>query len=62
MIEKYQLLPNTQNGFRNQKETSFCIQCVSLMSQIRSAQQTEEPLHAIYIDFAKAFDSVATVQ
>src|SRR4051812_47425161 len=56
MIEKYTLIPNTQNGFRSAKETSYCIN--ALMAQIRKAHETEKPLHAMYIDFAKAFDSV----
>jgi hypothetical protein len=56
MIEKYTLIPNTQNGFRPAKETSYCIN--ALMAQIRKAQETGKPLHTIFIDFAKAFDSV----
>jgi hypothetical protein len=57
MIEKYNLIPNTQNGFRASKETSYCIN--ELLSQITTAADTNSPLHIIYIDFAKAFDSVA---
>ena len=57
MIDKHNLIPNSQNGFRPNKETSYCI--TSLISLISTAHQTNSPLHAIYIDFAKAFDSVA---
>lgn len=56
MIDKHSLIPNTQNGFRPTKETTYCIN--SLIAQINSAQERSEELHAVYIDFAKAFDSV----
>jgi hypothetical protein len=57
MIDKHSLVPNTQNGFRPTKETTYCIN--ALMSQIRAAQNNNEKLHLIYIDFTKAFDLVA---
>jgi hypothetical protein len=56
MIEKHKLLPNTQNGFRPTKETAYCI--TTLTSLIENAKDNNKPLHAVYIDFAKAFDSV----
>jgi hypothetical protein len=56
MIEKYSLISNSQNEFRPAKETTYCIN--ALMAQMRIAKETQKPLHAIYIDFAKAFDSV----
>ncbi len=56
MIEKHKLLPNTQNGFRPTKETTYCIS--TLLSLIENAKENKLPLHAIYVDFAKAFDSV----
>jgi exonuclease III len=56
MIEKHTLLPNTQNGFRPSKETAYCI--TALTSLIESAKVSGKPLHTVYIDFAKAFDSV----
>jgi hypothetical protein len=52
MIEKYNLIPNTQNGFRATKETSYCIN--ELLSQITAATENNAPLHVMYIDFAKA--------
>ena len=56
MIEKYTLIPNTQNGFRPAKETTFCIN--QLIAQIRAAQNKQAALHVAYIDFTKAFDLV----
>ena len=56
MIDKYNLIPNTQNGFREGRETSYCIN--TLISIVQKAKDDEASLHAIYIDFAKAFDSV----
>jgi hypothetical protein len=56
IIEKNQLLPSSQNGFRPTKETAYCIS--SLIAQIEEAHKQNKPLHAVYIDFAKAFDSV----
>jgi hypothetical protein len=56
MIDKHTLIPNTQNGFRPTKETTYCIN--ALISQIKAAQANNMELHAIYVDFAKAFDSV----
>lgn len=57
MIEKNQLLPNTQNGFKPAKETAYCI--TALTSITEAAKKKNKPLHTVYIDFTKALDSVA---
>ena len=55
-IEKFSLIPNTQNGFRNSKETLHCL--YSFIEIIKKVKETKQDLHVIYVDFCKAFDSV----
>ena len=55
-IENFSLIPNTQNGFRNSKETLHCL--YSFIQIIKKAKETNKDLHVLYIDFCKAFDSV----
>ena len=54
-IENFSLIPNTQNGFQNSKETLHCL--YTFIEIVKKAKETNKDLHVLYIDFCKAFDN-----
>lgn len=53
---KYKLIPISQNGFVPDRGSDQCIQ--SLINIIADAKHKNKELFCLFIDFAKAFDSV----
>lgn len=54
--QKNNLMPSAQNGFLQDRGSDQCIH--TLINIIDSAIKNNRELHVLYIDFAKAFDSV----
>lgn len=59
-INKYNLLSDNQFGFREGRSTSDAM--ISLTSKIYRALDTKKPAIAVFVDLAKAFDTVDHTQ
>lgn len=56
LLETNQILSEAQHGFRQNRSTSQCIHTYQTIIQYSRLHKL--PLHALYVDFNKAFDSV----
>ena len=57
LINKFHLIPEEQNGFREKRSTGDCINI--FLRIINNAKINNSNLYVTYIDFKKAFDSVS---
>ena len=55
-LEKINILPNSQHGFR--KEKSVTTQLLETFNDLTNALEKREMADIIYFDFSKAFDTV----